>query len=181
MAKLIRSINGPLCAPILGRTTTTELLWELRTMNVPVMLKMIRENVNRRARLLWRHRWKPCMVGAQPTDSCTKIALRSPWGLPQFNCQISLYRLKTYPRLISWHTRRYYDIHVLKLVNCVHLKVLAHVRFWRGRVMFIFIHRCDEITHVRQRTLRGGLRVNPSWWHDDVIKWKRLPRYWPFV
>ena len=20
-----------------------------------------------------------------------------------------------------------------------------------------------------------------SWWHDDVIKWKHVPRYWPFV
>ena len=20
-----------------------------------------------------------------------------------------------------------------------------------------------------------------SWWHDDVIKWKHFPRYWPFV
>ena len=20
-----------------------------------------------------------------------------------------------------------------------------------------------------------------TWWHDDVIKWKHFPRYWPFV
>ena len=22
---------------------------------------------------------------------------------------------------------------------------------------------------------------NQCWWHDDVIKWKHFPRYWPFV
>ena len=30
--------------------------------------------------------------------------------------------------------------------------------------------------------LRGNLIMTAVfWWHDDIIKWKNFPRYWPFV
>ena len=32
---------------------------------------------------------------------------------------------------------------------------------------------CDPSTHLSHR--------DHSAWHDDVIKWKHFPRYWPFV
>ena len=40
------------------------------------------------------------------------------------------------------------------------------------------------LAHVRESTSHGGFlshRCIPLIKHDDVIKWKNFPRYWPFV
>ena len=40
-----------------------------------------------------------------------------------------------------------------------------------------------NIYDSRARQLNSSIQVRP-WWvqhHDDVIKWKHFPRYWPFV
>ena len=54
-------------------------------------------SANRRARLPWRHHWKACIVGAQPTGICKYISSRSPRRFSRLDCHISLYRLKIHP------------------------------------------------------------------------------------
>ena len=42
--------------------------------------------------------------------------------------------------------------------------------------------RCKDISQAESILLCVYLMHFGSWWnHDDVIKWKHFPRYWPFV
>ena len=62
--------------------------------------------------------------------------------------------------------------------------------FWIGYLLFCLTHKyCDSSINVNQLTARTVYSMhfetlipsdmNPE--HDDVIKWKHFPRYWPFV
>ena len=39
----------------------------------------------------------------------------------------------------------------------------------------------QAIRGTNKYMLNTKARSGKSWWHDDVIKWKHFPRYWPFV
>ena len=42
-------------------------------------------------------------------------------------------------------------------------------------------HLLTFVGNVRMGIVRVGIVLEPCAHHDDVIKWKRFPRYWPFV
>ena len=46
---------------------------------------------------------------------------------------------------------------------------------WHGNVFFLFSFFLHYWLFMRGET------TDNCWLHDDVIKWKHFPRYWPFV
>ena len=69
----------------------------------------------------------------------------------------------------------YFNAHLSRIkVNMLFLILLCHVHV----VVIVLIDCGASGIHV------DGLvqeRRNSCIWHDDVIKWKYFPRYWPFV
>ena len=69
------------------------------------------------------------------------------------------------------------DIHVVKL-DC---SPCGNIFLVTTTVIFLFAssHTCDNV-HIH-RCLCYSCRITEVPNHDDVIKWKHFPRYWPFV
>ena len=57
------------------------------------------------------------------------------------------------------------------------LKVNASFVWYRLLIHFVFNHLCSGMRPVTENMSPGSWPMN----HDDVIKWKHFPRYWPFV
>ena len=55
--------------------------------------------------------------------------------------------------------------------------IQEYVNWERHGVMFF----TRDITELIAAVLAPSLHYNGSSCHDDVIKWKHFPRYWPFV
>ena len=50
----------------------------------------------------------------------------------------------------------------------------------RLRIVFPWGHACHPTKRTNEATAQIHMHIITPW-HDDVIKWKTFPRYWPFV
>ena len=57
--------------------------------------------------------------------------------------------------------------------------MVQHIQAWTKWP--IFRKRYFEMQFREWKPLLVWLNVHLNWLHDDVIKWKHIPRYWPFV
>ena len=69
----------------------------------------------------------------------------------------------------------------LKITLCKSFSGVSELRFHRGCAKEGSIHHlCTTWNNETWCTLVDGSK-QIHWSHDDVIKWKHFPRYWPFV
>ena len=55
--------------------------------------------------------------------------------------------------------------------------ILCWYMNYHGHATVLYI----MLRHAALHLTEIHMKVNPSWPHDDVIKWKHFPRNWPFV
>ena len=58
-----------------------------------------------------------------------------------------------------------------------HLSPCCYLKF----ELISFIHTSVGVVHIHYSCLVTAMPVYTLTLHDDVIKWKHFPRYWPFV
>ena len=54
--------------------------------------------------------------------------------------------------------------------------VLVHVFYDKNQIAALLAESCSSLHHTYSSCTHGC-----SFYHDDVIKWKHFPRYWPFA
>ena len=66
-------------------------------------------------------------------------------------------------------------------VRCNPAYISIHIASLHIRSRPNFLH-IDQMSHPQKKVMAVWvLRHGEEWNHDDVIKWKHFPRYWPFV
>ena len=68
-----------------------------------------------------------------------------------------------------------YPSQAFKLLKCIHLKVLVHVRVLGGRALIIIVCHRDAITHAWQRRLLIESK-KATWWHLLISETTLLQR-----
>ena len=71
----------------------------------------------------------------------------------------------------------------LELINGIHSMSLGHgfSNHTYVNVLDATTHPCANFMGGQHRVLKLGRECEITGNHDDVIKWKHFPRYWPFV
>ena len=65
---------------------------------------------------------------------------------------------------------------IIKVTSVTLIRVASAASIFKGTIEYIAGPLFTKWTDVLPHDL-----VKSSWCHDDVIKWKHFPRYWPFV
>ena len=114
----------------------------------------------------------------------------------------------TFQRYFSWYISVNWKHNLaMEIIMTSSIQQYLNLQIYRIYFMFIFFLSFSEILNqdlvkwrmckfVRKYILRNGNvkynhddsgllasygKINVPWSHDDVIKWRHFPRYWPFV
>ena len=136
--------------------------------NIPLNHKhfSLRQNCWRIDQFSTRHIWHWMLLIYKTPDTATHFAV-----------------------IIVWRLQSFMWLSLIKLVSskvCTHLNRVMHFEAI-VRLNYIKICGCDFINPLLKNELPGSRPTAPRplivWrlWHDDAIKWKHFPRYWPFL
>ena len=89
---------------------------------------------------------------------------------------------KQYHKWFIWNMAKPNWFHIIWSSQCKLLKTLFEQisstgnHIWYNDLIRMIVYQNYDSSNDRTETRRGISQV-----HDDVIKWKHFPRYWPFV
>ena len=92
-------------------------------------------------------------------------------------CSLVLFSRSHYPIPICWSTGKY--LQWIYLTNYSEVKITAEGKCSAGGRIGGYIQLTNDSCNQMTVTPETILSINSL--HDDVIKWKHFPRYWPFV
>ena len=133
----------------------------------------------------WMSCWvrRKCVTATLQISSYHRITINS--GMPK--------KLQWSTLLISWRILHCYYIHSTSLFSS--LLTMYNIKYVHAKYHYTYIHTFHWPINENNCIQRAGRCANivcipPAWdqfpdmnWyiHDDVMKWKHFPRYWPFV